>query len=355
MAALSWRHHTLLQALLTRGPLSDRDFRAVFAAVSGKKPATHQQLFNDTLLKLNKELAYLQFELRACMNQYDGVVYYGVVNNIVDDESKLGTKYSVPQVAYYKGLLEAFIQEAGNDGSITSIDALHVRLDNQVIILDGGSHDSQSRLPSCITDFKLSQKEKTIDELVRDRWLSYTSTGKIGLGIRSFLDLRGWFRANDIPLCVVCNEACIKATSCPNEGCNIRIHEYCLKKKFSQRKASRACPGCGTEWPRQEGEVDGDDDANEPGEDGTASANRSSRKRRKGVKAELVEDRSLRKRRKVKAELVEDIHNAGPLTAAVPRRARSQRRAKVEAVEAAQEVSSAGPSKVARASKGRKK
>lgn len=67
--------------------------------------ATHQQLFNDTLLKLNKELAYLQFELRACMNQYDGVVYYGVVNNIVDDESKLGTKYSVPQVAYYKGLV----------------------------------------------------------------------------------------------------------------------------------------------------------------------------------------------------------------------------------------------------------
>ncbi|CAD6255003.1 unnamed protein product [Miscanthus lutarioriparius] len=373
MAPLSWRHHTLLQALLTRGPLSDRDFRAVFAAISGKNPATHQQLFNDTLLKLNKELAYLQFELRACMNQYDGMVYYGVVNNIADEESKLGTKYSVPQVAYYKGLLEAVVQEAGNDGTITSIDALNVCLDNQVIILDGGSQNSQSRLPSCITDFKLSQKERTIDELVRDRWLSYTSTGKIGLGIRSFLDLRSWFRGNDIPLCVVCNEACIKASSCPNEGCSIRIHEYCLKKKFSQRKASRACPGCGTEWPRQEGEVDGYDDANEPGEDGAASANRSSRKRRKGVKAELVqdcpsrkrgkgvkaelvEDCSSRKRRKgVKAELVEDNHNAGPLTAAVPRRARSLRRAKAEAVEAAQEASSAGASKAARASKGRKK
>jgi hypothetical protein len=129
--------------------------------------ATHQQLFNDTLLKLNKELAYLQFELRACMNQYDGMVYYGVVNNIADEESKLGTKYSVPQVAYYKGLvcdsllcivqsdamyavstflcahvklyhqwflwqLEAVLQGAGNDGTITSIDALNVRLDNQV-------------------------------------------------------------------------------------------------------------------------------------------------------------------------------------------------------------------------------
>ncbi|XP_066381284.1 uncharacterized protein [Miscanthus floridulus] len=131
MAPLSWRHHTLLQALFTRGPLSDRDFRAVFAAISGKNPATHHQLFNDTLLKLNKELAYLQFELPACMNQYDGMVYYGVVNNIADEESKLGTKYSVPQVAYYKGLLEAVVQEAGNDGTITSIDALNVRLDNQ--------------------------------------------------------------------------------------------------------------------------------------------------------------------------------------------------------------------------------
>ena len=144
----------------------------LFHGWSNNKPvpwlaATHHQLFNDTLLKLNKELAYLQFELRACMNQYDGMVYYGVVNNIADEESKLGTKYYVPQVAYYKGLvcdsllcivqsdamyavstflyvhvklyhqwflwqLEAVVQEAGNDGTITSIDALNVRLDNQV-------------------------------------------------------------------------------------------------------------------------------------------------------------------------------------------------------------------------------
>ncbi|KAG2559785.1 non-structural maintenance of chromosomes element 1 homolog isoform X2 [Panicum virgatum] len=336
MAPLSWRHHTLLQALLTRGPLSERDFHAVFAAVSGKNPATHQQLFNDTLLKINKELAFLQFELRACINQYDGMVYYGVANSIADEESKLGTKYSVPQIAFYKGLLEAIVQEAGNDGSITSIDALNVRLDNQVIIV-GGSQDSQSLLPTSIKNFSLSQKEKTLDELIRDRWLSYTSTGKIGLGTRSFLDLRSWFCGNDIPSCVVCNEACIKASSCPNEECNVRIHEYCLRKKFSQRKASRACPGCSTEWPRQDGEANCDDDVNEPGEDEAPSANHSSRKRRKQVKAELVEENN----------------NAGPSTA-VPR-SRTLRRAKAEAVEAAQEASSAGASQATRTSKRRKK
>ncbi|CAL4897071.1 unnamed protein product [Urochloa decumbens] len=335
MAPLSWRHHTLLQALLTRGPLSDRDFHALFTAVSGKNPATHQQLFNETLLKINKDLAYLQFELRACINQYDGMVYYGVVNNISDEESKLGTKYSVAQIAFYKGLLEAIVQEAGNDGRITSIDAINVRLDNQVIIVDG-SQDSQSRLPTSIKNFSFSQKEKTLEELIRDRWLSSTSTGKIGLGTRSFLDLRSWFRANDIPSCVVCNEACIKASSCPNEGCNVRIHDYCLKKKFSQRKASRACPGCSTEWPCQDDEADGDDDVDEPGEDQAPSANRSSRKKRKRVKAELVEEND----------------NAGPSTA-VPRR--TSRSTKAEEVEAAKEASAAGASQPTRTSKRRKK
>ncbi|KAM3256000.1 hypothetical protein ACQJBY_048889 [Aegilops geniculata] len=144
MPPLSWRHHTLLQALLSRGPLSERDFHALFTAISGgKNPAAHQQLFSDTLMKINNELGYLQFDLRACINQYDGTVYYGVVNNISDEESKLGSKYSVPQIAFYKGLLEAIVHEAGNDGSITSIEALNVRIDNQVCCTSlSWAHDS---------------------------------------------------------------------------------------------------------------------------------------------------------------------------------------------------------------------
>ena len=102
-------------------------------------------------------------------------------------------------------------------------------------------------------------------------------------------------------------------------------------------QASRGCPGCGTEWPRQDGEAGGDDDVNEPGEDEDPSANHSSRKRRKQVKAELVEENK----------------NAGPSTA-VPR-SRTLRSVKAEAVEAAQEASSAGASQATRTSKRRKK
>lgn len=50
-------------------------------------------------------LSYVQFELRACRNQYDGCVYYGVINTVADEQSKLGTKYTLPQIAFYKGIV----------------------------------------------------------------------------------------------------------------------------------------------------------------------------------------------------------------------------------------------------------
>ena len=56
----------------------------------------------------------------------------------------------------------------------------------------------------------MAQKEKTLDQLVNDQWLCSMPEGKIGIGVRSFLDLRSWFRTNEVPACEVCNEAAIK-------------------------------------------------------------------------------------------------------------------------------------------------
>ncbi|VFR02890.1 unnamed protein product [Cuscuta campestris] len=249
MPALSWRHHTLIQALLSRGPLPEADFKSIFHVVTEKSPAAHQQLFNEFLRKINAELAYVQFELRACKNQYDGSVYYGVVNNVSDDQSKLGTKYSVPQIAFYKAMIEAIVQD-GAEGSISKIQAINIRLENQV--LNDSSSQSQTestQVPAAFRNFSMSQKEKTIEELVGDSWLCLTSDGKVGLGVRSFLDLRSWFRSNEVPSCQFCNEAAVKVESCPNSNCNVRIHKYCLTMKFSQRKAEKVCPGCRTDWP----------------------------------------------------------------------------------------------------------
>jgi hypothetical protein len=87
-----------------RKHLANSSFPVVYV-LNNDFAADNQQLFSDTLGKINKELGFLHFDLRACINQYDGTVYYGVVNTIADEESKLGSKYSVPQIAFYKGLV----------------------------------------------------------------------------------------------------------------------------------------------------------------------------------------------------------------------------------------------------------
>lgn len=71
------------------------------------------------------------------------------------------------------------------------------------------------QIPAAFRNFSMSQKEKTLEELVKDQWLSLTD-GKIGLGVRSFLDLRSWFRSNEVPPCEVCNEAAVKVCSSLN-------------------------------------------------------------------------------------------------------------------------------------------
>lgn len=249
MTELNWRHQTVIQALLSRGPLKEDQFHRIFTGLTGKTPGSDRQRFDDFLLKINKALSYVQFELRGCRFQYDGQVYYGVVNNVSDEESKLGTKYSVAQIAFYKAIIEAIVQDGAAQGTISNIDALNLRLENQVLMgTTSQSHGGLPHVPPALKNFSISMKEKTLDELVQDQWLSVTPHNYIGLGVRSFLDLRSWFRSNDVPACEVCNEAGVKAALCQKEGCTARIHEYCLKKLFSERKGERVCPSCGTQW-----------------------------------------------------------------------------------------------------------
>ncbi|ERM99042.1 non-structural maintenance of chromosomes element 1 homolog [Amborella trichopoda] len=280
MAELNHKHHTLIQALLSRGPLKEKDFHLMFTDLTGKPAGGNQGKFNEYLLKINKQLSYVQFELRACRNQYDGDVYYGVVNSVADEQAKFGTKFSNPQIVYFKAIIEAIVQDASGQGSISNIDALNIRLEDQI---GQDSRSSDSQVPAAFKQFTMSQKEKTLDDLVQNQWLCFTGDRRIGLGVRSFLDLRSWFRNMSIPSCDVCNEAGIKAESCPNGRCSVRIHDYCLRKKFSTKKAAMVCPSCETAWPVVETR---DEEVGE--EIGHVDPPRSSRKKLRTCKAESV-------------------------------------------------------------------
>ncbi|KAI5416667.1 hypothetical protein KIW84_041624 [Lathyrus oleraceus] len=102
---LSPTHHVIVQALLSRGPLKEKDLHSMFEDLTKKSPGTDRRLFDAFILAINKALTCANFELRACIDQYDGHVYYGVVNTVSDEQSKLGTKYTVPQIAFYKAIM----------------------------------------------------------------------------------------------------------------------------------------------------------------------------------------------------------------------------------------------------------
>lgn len=280
---------TLIQALLSRGPLKENECYSIVVQVLGQSPG--KNAFNKYVLDINEKLAYVQLELRKCHNQYDGDVYYGVVNNVADEPSKLGTKYSAPQIAYYKGIIEAIVRDTAGQGSISNTSALNIRLENQILNgIESQSQGYSSQIPTAFRNFTMTQKDKTLEEFVRDQWLCSTSDGKIGLGVRSFLDLRSWFHNNEAPICEFCNEAAVKSELCQNEGCNVRLHLFCLKKKFSQRKVARVCPGCKTEWrPLADLETNREeDDSHAP----QTTQQQSSRKKRRPYQPDIIPEAS---------------------------------------------------------------
>lgn len=44
-------------------------------------------------------------EIRGCTNQYDGTLYYGVINKLASEESKLGTQLTHPQLTFFKAIV----------------------------------------------------------------------------------------------------------------------------------------------------------------------------------------------------------------------------------------------------------
>lgn len=58
--------------------------------------------------EINGELSSVRSVLRCCTDQYNGQVYYGLVNNVSNEQSEqsnLGTKDSDPHIAFFKSMV----------------------------------------------------------------------------------------------------------------------------------------------------------------------------------------------------------------------------------------------------------
>lgn len=250
MGRLDQRHHTFIQALMARGPLSEHHAMAIFHDLCREEPGG----FSQFVASINKEMNFLQLEVRAGRNQYDGKLYYGLVNKLGNEQAKLGTRYSHAQIAFFKAVLEAIVSDTSLKGEISGIQALNLQLEIQNEQQQRGETATQVPVMGAM-NLTLAQKEKTLEELAHDHWLSHTPDGMVVLGVRSFLELWNVFKNYDVPICDVCNEAGIKAEACQNEDCSVRMHDYCLKNRFHRAQTPRVCPKCGTNWDGYTGGV----------------------------------------------------------------------------------------------------
>ncbi|KAL3699671.1 hypothetical protein R1sor_017693 [Riccia sorocarpa] len=239
---LDVKHHTVLQAVMSRGPLSEDKTHEMYKQLFRVNTLDG---FNTILGEINKHLEFVDLEVKRVTDQNDGKVYFGIINKLASPQAKLGTRYSTAQISYFKAVMEAIVLDSSGGGYIQSSRALNLKLAEPLQANPTQSATSQVAFPMKMT---LSAKEEALELLIKDQWLSRTVDGGVSLGTRSYLELRGLFRNLEVPFCKVCNEAAIKADLCSNDACSVRMHSYCTAKIFRARQA-RVCSGCQTQWP----------------------------------------------------------------------------------------------------------
>lgn len=244
--ALAREHHVLLQAIMSKGPIPEDDARKIHSEMTGKESDLH---FHAFLSDINKRLHELQLELRGSVDQGTGTIFYGVVNQLGDDQSKLGTTLSSAENSYFRAVVEKVAQYSEGAGHIPTCEALLVKAGSATQSSPGldGAEDSQQGVAKQLSNL---EKERALSQLVAQQWLSKHSEDSISLGVRSFLELKGYLKSLDsVTTCTVCNEAAIMAENC-RKGCGVRLHPSCVKRRCRNNSVNFVCPNpdCQADW-----------------------------------------------------------------------------------------------------------
>ncbi|GJP50839.1 hypothetical protein CLOM_g9996 [Closterium sp. NIES-68] len=282
---LEARHHTLVQSLMSRGPAKEAQARQLHHDIWAKVAGDSQEDFLTSVGRINAALSLLQLELRAAADQADGELWYGVVNRAADSQGKLGTRYSHEEIQYFKCLVEHIVTASNGSGCISSITALHLTpapSSSQPNATQDPLSPSSSQPPlsppaARSHALSLTDKERLIADLAENHWLSLANDsrdgssgagsssggggggrrgsgvqGRVGLGVRTYLELQQYLKSIEgVVVCDVCHDAAVTAVCCASEGCEYRLHQYCLAAKFHRVKHPK-CPQCDSPWPSSE-------------------------------------------------------------------------------------------------------
>lgn len=73
MVTLSWKHHTLIQALISRGPLKEKEFHTIFTGVTGRNPGLAPPLLFS--IRMNIKITFCGFAPDWIFIESKSVIY----------------------------------------------------------------------------------------------------------------------------------------------------------------------------------------------------------------------------------------------------------------------------------------
>eukprot|EP00270_Netrium_digitus_P006376 TRINITY_DN18826_c0_g1_i1.p1 TRINITY_DN18826_c0_g1~~TRINITY_DN18826_c0_g1_i1.p1 ORF type:complete len:252 (-),score=70.70 TRINITY_DN18826_c0_g1_i1:169-924(-) len=241
---LSESHSVLLQSLRVRGPRSEAALKRMYCTLTR---SANDGGFPSFIREINEAIGQMGMEVRAGAMQETGEVVLSLVNKVMDNISiSFGSTFTRAQIDYFCAIVESIAHDEEASGRISSAQALNLDFKPEE---DANPSQSgpQSQAEGGQAALSLSERERTIEELVAQQWLvNLEDGGSVGIGAQTYLELKSWLKEL-VDACEICNEAAIKARCCPNLNCTYRLHEWCAARKFHSR-ARDDCPKCRTRW-----------------------------------------------------------------------------------------------------------
>lgn len=197
-------HH---QVLRQDTPQEEEDFTAlsVFQEISGNTTGSVAALV-DLIADINKNVKFLELEIRRMLFPAERVWYVALVNTLEDAPSKLLVApikdgphdlYNHAELTFFKALVESIAtsRESVQAGVpvLSLMEALH--LDDSGFSQAGPSQVTQSTGKP----LTMYERQQVLSRLTRDKWLARSPDGRGGIiGPRTFMALRSWVQSLDV-------------------------------------------------------------------------------------------------------------------------------------------------------------
>lgn len=191
-----------------------------------------------------KHLSSVDLELRTFRDQQYGQTMLALVNTKADTLIQGATRYSAPEIAFIKKLIEEIFKARREAYAIASLEA--VRLGSKLR-----------------THLTRDATEELLKNLVDHRWIDYSTEGIYTLSTRSLLELRNYlqneFGEEYYHTCSHCKDLVTLGIGCVNisRGCTTRYHLHCARSTIGSavddddalhRLAGFSCHNCMRTW-----------------------------------------------------------------------------------------------------------